>query len=212
MGKISEIQEIEAVRQVKSGDNKAFALIYKKYKELLINKLSLKLNGDREKAKDISNDIFIKVMEKLNNGDYVEGKYTFNSWFTRVSDNYFIDLTRKRKIETTSISNPYNNDGDESEGFEIQISDGSLNAENSIIRQETIDMVKKAISKLTEREQMALQLRYDVELSYEEIAVELDITLACVKSTLFIAKKRLAELLGADKKINLFKKIKNGKK
>ncbi|MCB0609694.1 MAG: sigma-70 family RNA polymerase sigma factor, partial [Lewinella sp.] len=69
------------------------------------------------------------------------------------------------------------------------------NPEEEIIRRQRLKLMRSLMDQLNEKYRVMIELRYFDELSYEEIAAELDLPLGTVKAQLFRAKEMLYELL-----------------
>ena len=73
--------------------------------------------------------------------------------------------------------------------------DHNPNPEQSIIKEQRAERIRMVIEKLSPKYRQLIELRYFEELSYEEIAEQLDIPLGTVKAQLFRAKDMLYSLL-----------------
>jgi RNA polymerase sigma-70 factor (ECF subfamily) len=71
----------------------------------------------------------------------------------------------------------------------------TLNPEEAVIRQQRIHLMRRLLLELSDKYRTMIELRYFQELSYEEIATELNIPIGTVKAQLFRAKELLADLL-----------------
>lgn len=91
--KKSDQDDLMALQLVKKGKSSAFAHIMDKYYDVLLIKIETEVR-DHDQAKDILQDIFIKVYSNL---DRYEKRFTFNAWISRVAQNHLIDVLRKKK-------------------------------------------------------------------------------------------------------------------
>ena len=194
-------EDIEAVNAVLAGHKEKFSVLYQRYYERVNRKYSSNLKYNNDLADDLTADLFTKVFQKLHK--YKEN-YTFNSWITRVSDNYLIDYVRKKRLETMSIdagvsSEKMRNEGDEFSSFEIR--DVNLNPEESLVTQQKNDILKNAIEKLGNVCRTAMRKRFLEEKSYTEIAEEMQIPLGTVKASIFRGRADLKKLIKLNKHI-----------
>ena len=117
---------------------------------------------DRDIAEDIFQDTFIKVINKLKVGSYVEeGK--FISWVLRIAHNLVIDhfrrTSRVRMVRATDEYDPFN---------QIEVFDP--NAEDKIIEQQTHDKVRQLVELLPDSQRDVLKMRHYSEMSFKDIA------------------------------------------
>jgi RNA polymerase sigma-70 factor, ECF subfamily len=86
----SAIQSL--VRQAQAGDSAAFAQLYDLYERKIHSYLRYHLNGRSELADDLSADVFLKAMEKINS--YQFNGVPFSAWLYRIAHNHLIDFVR----------------------------------------------------------------------------------------------------------------------
>lgn len=145
----------------------------------------LKRTQNENDAEDIAIQTFSKAFDKI---DTYDEKHQFKTWLFTISKNIHIDLIRKRKA---SFQNrPNTNDKD----F-YNIIDESPSPEDKLITEQNLAKLLRDIKKLKPHYQEVLNLRYFQELSYKEIAEELDEPINNVKVKLLRAKKLLAEII-----------------
>lgn len=154
----------------------------------------LKMVHNRDDAEDITIESFGKAFNRL---DKYDAKYAFSTWLFKIATNSCIDFIRKKRLETTSIDQTFGNDeGDE---MSIDIKSDSLNPEEKYMRKQRSISVRGTLEKLDEKYKVLIEMRYYQELSYEEIAQELNIPLGTVKAQLFRAKELLFKMLDKSK-------------
>jgi RNA polymerase sigma-70 factor (ECF subfamily) len=123
----------------------------------------LLLTKDRVLAEDIFQDTFIKIIQALRKGYYVEnGK--FLGWALRIAKNLVLDYFRK----TARMPKITDSDGEEDLLSSLKFADDNI--EESICRTEMDDFVKSLIEKLPDEQKEVLVLRHYGELSFKEIA------------------------------------------
>ena len=179
--------DFQLVLKAKEGSQKAFADLMHRYKDSIYF-MSLKMVNNKEDAMDITVETFAKAFEKL---DKYQPEYAFSTWLFRVATNNCIDFLRKKKLNTVSIDNMVDDDDDRP----MQIKSDSLNPEESSIKKQQSEELKLLIESLPPRYRNLLTLRYFDELSYEEIAQQLDLPLGTVKAQLFRAKYLLGNII-----------------
>lgn len=183
-------QDFELVRRaVETGDQKAFAQLLEQYREP-IHFLLLKMVNNKEDAEDLTIETFTKAFKSLPN---FRPDYAFSTWLFRIATNAGIDFIRKKKLKTMSIDNAFPNE----EGDEVRINVKSIdpNPEQELITAEKAELLRSFVEKLKPRYQVLIELRYYKQLSYEEIAEELDMPLGTVKAQLFRARDLLFNVM-----------------
>ncbi|MGG8495794.1 RNA polymerase sigma factor [Tenacibaculum sp. TC6] len=149
------------VRDYINGNEAAIEVLIKRHQQKLYSFIYSKIQ-DRDSTEDIFQDTFIKVIRTLKRGHYnEEGK--FLPWVMRIAHNLIIDHFRKNNRM------PMFNNSDDFDIFSI-ISDGSLNAEGKIIKDQILDDVKKLIDELPEEQREVLIMRIYNDLSFNEIS------------------------------------------
>ncbi|HHG85726.1 MAG TPA: sigma-70 family RNA polymerase sigma factor, partial [Bacteroidetes bacterium] len=141
-------------------------------------------------AEDLTQEAFAKAFNSLQKFD---SKYAFSTWLFRIATNNCIDFIRKKRIQTVSIDTPYENDDGDSMRFDIR--DPNLNPNEVMLKKQRKEYLKKAVAKLPAKYKILVDLRYFQELSYDEVAKELELPLGTVKAQLFRARELLSQEL-----------------
>jgi RNA polymerase sigma-70 factor (ECF subfamily) len=82
----------ELVVMAQQGDQTAFGSLYEQYAPLVYRFLRRRLDGDDEIVQDLTEDVFVKVYEKLDR--YVERGLPFTAWLYRIAHNHLVDYLR----------------------------------------------------------------------------------------------------------------------
>lgn len=188
---ISSLEDDEFISQAKKGDQKAYKKIMEKYQTPLYYHV-LKMVKNREQVEDLVQEAFMKAFKNL---ESYNTEYAFSTWLYRITTNHTIDYLRKRKLNTTSIHNPIKTKDGE---VEIEIS-GQSQTDREIIKKERKKIINDAILNLPEKYKTVIEMRHLQELSYQEIADQLDLPLGTVKAHIFRAREMLYKAL-IDKK------------
>ncbi len=167
------------------GDQKAYADLMYAYREPIYYML-LKMTGSSTDADDLTIETFGKAFKSL--AQYTP-EYAFSTWLFRIATNNCIDFIRKKRAKLVSIDNIYTNIDGEYIGMDI--ASENLDPEEKIIEKQKINMMREIVSKLKPHYRTLIELRYFNELSYEEIAEELNLPLGTVKAKLFRARDLL---------------------
>ncbi|MCC7078241.1 MAG: sigma-70 family RNA polymerase sigma factor [Acidimicrobiia bacterium] len=156
------------------GDRDAFAALYRRHRDRTF-RLALSVTGDREVAADVTQDVFLKLQDRL---AAFEGRARFTTWLHRIVVNACHDTLRKRK------PTPIPDDLEDIAAVESGTSE--VNDRLAVVA---------ALADLSEDFRVVVVLHDLYDHRYEEIAGILDIPLGTVKSRLARARLRLAELL-----------------
>jgi RNA polymerase sigma-70 factor (ECF subfamily) len=180
--------DFHLVVKAREGDQRAYADLMQRYKDSIYF-MALKMVNNKEDAMDLTIETFAKAFEKL---DKYQPDFAFSTWLFRVATNNCIDFIRKKKLNTQSIHGMMDDDGDDRE---LQIKADILNPEETSIKRQQTQELKTLIDTLPLRYRKLITLRYFEELSYEEIAVQLELPLGTVKAQLFRARYLLGNIL-----------------
>ncbi|HLV69904.1 MAG TPA: sigma-70 family RNA polymerase sigma factor [Xanthomarina sp.] len=143
------------------GEEPALEVLINRHKQRIYSFIYSKVY-DKDVAEDIFQDTFIKVIRTLKRGKYnEEGK--FLPWVMRIAHNLVIDHFRKN-----TRMPKFSNTGD----FNIfsVLSDSTLDAERSIIKDQVESDIRKVIEELPEDQKEVLMMRMYKEMSFKEIS------------------------------------------
>ncbi len=159
-----------------AGEVDAFEPLVLRYQRPLYN-VALRMLGDREEARDVVQDAFLKAYEKLSSFD---PRYRFFSWVYRIVLNASLNARERRKAgDPLTVEPAATGDGPE-EAFRAR---------------ERQDGVQSALLSLPIDDRLVLVLRHFAELSYAEIGEALGVAEKTVKSRLHEARQRLGRQL-----------------
>lgn len=181
------------VKAINYKDQKAFTDLMDRYRDSIFFML-LKMVNNRDDAEDLTIEAFGKAFNRLH--QYTPN-YAFSTWLFKIATNNCIDFLRKKKKNVLSIDNRLENeDGDT---FMIELRSSNRNPEEEAIREQKNQLMRSIVKRLKPRYQILIELRYFKEMSYDEIAEELDLPLGTVKAQLFRARDFLFNILKDNK-------------
>ncbi|GAA0878437.1 RNA polymerase sigma factor SigW [Algoriphagus jejuensis] len=181
-------------RAVLEKDQQAYAMLMKRYKKAVYFMI-LKMIRDADDAEDLTMEAFAKAFRNL---ERFKKDYTFSTWLFRIATNNTIDFIRKKKLKTMSLNNTLSDDSGNS--VNIDVEDDDNNPQDEFIKTQRIEMVRIFVDKLPPKYRTLVRLRYFDELSYEEIAQELDKPLGTVKAQLHRSRELLYEIAAGKEK------------
>ena len=171
------------------GDEIAFEALVLRHQTSVLN-LIYRFVGDRTQAKDLSQEVFLRVWQSAKN---YEAKAKFTTWVYRVASN--LCLNELKSARRKKLFQFLRSDADNEIHGEKDFPDGSPSPEDLLLAKERSHQITKALQSLPENQRMAVILkRYD-DFSYEEIARILNCSVSAVESLLVRGKRSLQEKL-----------------
>ena len=179
--------ETELIEQLKQGDETAFKTIVEQWKDMVYNTI-LGIVQNETEAEDLSQDVFIKVFEKI--GTF-KGDSKFSTWLYRIATTTALDHLRSRKRKKRF-------------GFLQSLGGGSDEKEHipdfhhpgvSLDNKERAAVLFKAIDGLPENQKTAYTLHKLEGLSYREVSEVLNTSVSAVESLMSRANQNLRKQL-----------------
>lgn len=181
--------ETALVDRARAGDTAAFTDLVARY-ERKIFRLAKHITQNDEDAEDVLQETFLKAYSNL---DTFQGQSKFYTWIVRIAVNEALMKLRKRKSDrTVSLDEPQDT-GEEVVAREIAVWDGD--PEQKYSQEELREILERAIESLKPSFRTVFVLRDIEELSTEETAESLGISVPAVKSRLLRARLQLREKL-----------------
>jgi RNA polymerase sigma factor (sigma-70 family) len=181
-------QDFDLVRSALEGDENAFARLLVRYKDTIYFML-LKMVNNKSDAEDLTLEAFGKAFKNLHQ---YSPNYAFSTWLFKIASNNCIDFLRKKKGTTIHIESTSENNETENP---VRMRSKDFNPEERLIRKQKAILMRSIVRKLKPRYQTLVEYRYFREMSYEEIATELQLPLGTVKAQLFRAREMLFKLI-----------------
>ena len=167
----------ELILRARRGVSDAFGELITRYQTSVFN-VCYRMTNERREAEVLTQETFLRVYSRL---DMFDLEREFGPWVRRAAANLCLNHLESQKV-TTEIDD--DRDADE-----------SSQPESAVEVRERNEQIRAALSSLPAQYRAVVELRHFQDLSYDEIATELDIPLSDVKSHLFRARKLLAEKL-----------------
>ncbi|MEM7484742.1 MAG: sigma-70 family RNA polymerase sigma factor [Bacteroidota bacterium] len=174
----------ENIKKAKGGSQIAFSNLLDTFWNDVYSFQLIRTKNEND-AEDITIRTFSKAFDKI---DTYDDAYEFKTWLITISKNLHVDLIRKRK---RSLLDGMSSHGDDAK----KILDETPSVEDQLIIEQNLANLLQDIKKLKPHYQKVINLRYFNELSYAEIAKELNEPLNNVKVKLLRAKKLLSEII-----------------
>src|SRR5579872_4206861 len=185
----SSFDESGLVSKAKAGDAQAFTELVNQY-ERKIYRLAKHITQNDEDAEDVLQETFLKAYEHLDN---FQGNSKFYTWIVRIAVNEALMKLRKRKTDRTVPLDEPVDTGEEMVNREIAVWED--NPEQRYSQEEMQQILNEAVQDLKPDFRTVFVLRDIEELSTEETAESLGISVPAVKSRLLRARLALREKL-----------------
>jgi len=183
-----DAEDVRLMLLVSGGDTAAFEQLIERHQALVAGTIGRML-GSNSEVEDIAQQVFIRVWRSA--GRYVP-RAKFTTWLLKITRNLvFNEMRRSKRRASVPLQI-------ETQAEEIPLKDEAGQAPDaSLLESELQGAIERAITALPESQRMALILRRYEELSYEEIADVLDLSVPAIKSVLFRARTELRERLAS---------------
>jgi RNA polymerase sigma-70 factor (ECF subfamily) len=181
--------ETTLVAQARQSDAMAFSELVRRY-ENKIFRLALHITQNREDAEDVLQEAFLKAYEHL---DQFQGNSKFYTWIVRIAVNQALMKLRRRKTDKSVSMDEQFDTGEDTLVREIAAWDED--PEQQFSREELGRILESAVQSLEPPYRSVFVLRDIDDLSTEETAQALDLSIPAVKSRLLRARLQLREKL-----------------
>jgi RNA polymerase sigma-70 factor (ECF subfamily) len=185
---LSDLQSIDfrLMERIGAGDHEAFRRLVERHQNAVIGTVA-KMLGNPSEAEDIAQQVFLRIWK---NAKRYRPDAKFTTYLFTITRNLVFNETRRRSRKREVSAE----EREESAHQTIEANpDRQPDAE--LLQAELQNAVDAAIAALPESQRMAVVLRRYEQLSYDEIAAVLDLSVSAVKSLLFRARTALRESL-----------------
>jgi RNA polymerase sigma-70 factor, ECF subfamily len=177
-----DAEDVRLMRLVGGGDTSAFEQLIERHQALVAGTIARML-GSNSDVEDIAQQVFIRVWKSASR--YV-ARAKFTTWLLKITRNLvFNELRRAKRHPHVPVQS-------EAESETLPLKDETTSSPDATLLEiELQKEIENAIMLLPDTQRMALVLRRYQELSYEEIAETLGLSVPAVKSLLFRARTEL---------------------
>lgn len=183
------LRDLKLVEKAVTGDQSAYAELMSLYRESIYF-MMLKMVKNTDDADDLTIEAFGKAFSRL---EQYSPNFAFSTWLFRIASNNCIDFIRKKRIQVTSMNTGY--ETEDGEVIYYDAKSAGPDPEEVIIHSQKVKHMRVLVERLKPRYRVLVEKRYFEELSYEEIAEELQLPLGTVKAQLFRARDFLAQMI-----------------
>ncbi len=168
------------LEQARRGDQAAFSRLVEAYQGPVYN-LAYRMLGNAAEAEDAAQETFVRMYTKLNT---YQPDRKLSSWVLSIASHYCIDRLRRRRATWLSLDD---------EPLATALPAGERGPEEEVLREESRDELQELVSQLEPAYRVPLILRYWHDLSYQEIADIMGLSVQAVKSRLHRARLQMAQ-------------------
>lgn len=185
--------DAEAVAKIRDGDQEAFEVLLGRYQRPIFA-LAYRYLNDQTEAADLTQEIFIRVWNKL--GTF-RGESKFSTWLFQLAGNHC--KNRIKYLQRRHYRQHESLDGtpDEDDGPVRQYASDARGPDEELESERMRRLVRGTMAELTEEYRMVLQMRDVDDMDYDEIAAATGLPLGTVKSRIFRGRAEMARRLKA---------------
>ncbi len=189
-------EEKELIRLLKSDDENAYRLLSLLYgNEIFLKAKSITKNN--EDAEELTQDALLKIRKGIFS---FRGESSLKTWIFRIISNLSINRLKKSKRRGSDVTMSMDASPTTAENNETSFADfipsDELSPADLLEREDNAAIMQNAMNSLPREYARIMELRVSRELSYEEIAKELGLSIGTVKSRIARARECLREKLG----------------
>ena len=187
--------DLTLVERVRTGDQRAFKLLVERYQRKVFS-VALGMLKDKEEARDVAQEAFVKVYRYL---DHIKGDASFYTWL------YPITVKICNYVNRTKGSGGTREAVEFDETVKMDVAEANIgalgsrlgtNPQKSALRAELAQRITEAIHQIPEAHRQILLLREVEGMSYEDLSRTLNIPKGTVMSRLFHARLKMQKILG----------------
>jgi len=183
------------IEKSQRGDREALNELIRKHQDRAYQ-YAFRLTRNPDIAADVVADAFVRINNALKN---FKGNAAFTTWLYRIITNCYLDQRKREKGKgNLSLDSGFQQDD---EDITREIEDPGRTPDELVERNQREALLQKALGQLPEFQKSMIVMYHAEQLSYEEIAESLDITIGTVKSRLNRARISLREILAQDEEL-----------
>jgi RNA polymerase sigma-70 factor, ECF subfamily len=182
--------DAEVMLRAKAGDPSAFNYLVQKYRRPMVS-FMFRMARNAAAAEDLAQEVFLRVYRSREN---YEASAKFTTWLYRIATNLAVNHARDTRHERPEVQVSLD-EPDEESGTTLELPDGTLNAEQQIVRRERMQAIRMKVEGLPEQQRLAVIMHKYQQMDYKQIAEVLKKSESATKSLLFRAYETLREQL-----------------
>lgn len=173
------------------GEPGGMETLYDRFFDRIYRLAYSKLRNDQD-AQDAVSAVFLKLVRSI---ESFRGESKFSTWIYTVANNAIMDMIRRRRPALSIDSSIETDDGDQ---MARDLEDDAPGPEQLAVDDDYAAFVYSKLEELPAAQRSVIELRYFMELSYQDIADRLGIELGTVKSRINRAVAALRAIINRD--------------
>jgi RNA polymerase sigma-70 factor, ECF subfamily len=173
--------DVTLIRSIAAGDKHAMQILFARH-NVRVFRFLVRFVGDKSAAEDLVSEVFLDVWRQAGR---FQGRSQVTTWLLAVARNKALSALRRRSSEELD------------EEAVAAIEDTNNNPEVTIQNQERSEILLNCLTKLSPPHREVIDLVYYHEKSIDEVAEITGVPRNTVKTRMFYARKRIAELMAA---------------
>ena len=182
--------DAEVMLRAKAGDQSAFEFLVQKYRRPMVS-FMYRMARNAGSAEDLAQEVFLRVYRSRQS---YEASAKFTTWLYRIATNLAVNHARDTRHERPEVQVSLD-EPDEESGTTLELPDGTLNAEQAMVRNERMLAIRRKVEALPEQQRLAVIMHKYQQMDYKQIAEVLKKSESATKSLLFRAYEALREQL-----------------
>lgn len=178
--------DVQLMLGVKAGDDTSFEQLLERYRTPLVNFL-YRMVRDAALAEDLAQEVFLRVYRARTK---YEPNAKFTTWLFRIATNLALNAIRDGRFRRLETSLEQASEEEETER-PLDVADKAPNMVERLMEQDRAAFIRRALTKLPEKQRVAVILHKYHDLDYDEIAGILECSESALKSLLFRAYEAL---------------------
>jgi len=184
------LSETDLILKAKSGNDSAFEELVFRYDKTVLG-IALRFTSDNDEAKDVYQEVFIRVYKGLKN---FEMKSEFSTWLYRIATNVCLThKSRSKKHLQTSINEQFESDEDGTNKYELI--DEEADPAEYMLNRDLGNIINNAVESLSSKQRITFILKHYEGYKIREIAEMLNCKEGTIKKYLFDAVRNLRKML-----------------
>jgi RNA polymerase sigma-70 factor, ECF subfamily len=182
--------DADVMLRVKAGEQSAFDYLVQKYRRPIVS-FMYRMARNSAAAEDLAQEVFLRVYRSR---ETYEPSAKFTTWLYRIATNLAVNHARDTRHERPEVQISLDEPDDDT-GTTLELPDGTLNAEQMMVRRERMLAIRRKVEALPEQQRLAVIMHKYQQMDYKQIADVLKKSESATKSLLFRAYETLREQL-----------------
>ena len=179
--------DYELMQRVAGGDDGAFQTLVERYQREVYGTI-VRMLGDPTEAEDLAQQVFIRIHQAA---PRYQPRAQFRTWMYTILRNLVFNESHRRSKRKSVPLLP--SEGEDGEGYADWEDAAQKSPAVEALDRERLGQLDRAIQELPDVQRLAVLLKAHQDMSYEEIAAVLKVSVSATKSLLFRARETLRE-------------------